>query len=546
MPDFTESLQGRDLGHLRIIAHFWGIELAEQEIDSAVLCLKHNLLEESVLKEMVSSLGAEAKAALDELCQHSGRLPWAQFSRTYGEIREMGPAKRDRERPYEFPVSAVEGLWYRGLVARAFFDTPSGPEEFAYIPEDLLALLPLTPPIASPMLGRPASIADYAQTFPADDRILDHACTYLAALRVGITLPGKFPGLAGEELTKECMRAFLHTAGLLDESGILASEPVRLFLEARRGEALSLLFQAWKQSATINELRMLPELIMEGRWENDPLLTRQMMLGWVDVITKATWWDLGSFISAIKQRYPDFQRPAGDYASWFINDTIRGSYLSGFEHWDEVDGRLIRYMITGPLHWLGILDLACPRDSQTVTAFRLSGWSRALLNGEPLKRLPPENDPLAVRSDARISARRLTPRHVRYQLARFCEWGKETPDEYQFRVTPASLGQARQQGLKVRQLITLLNRYARAVPPSLINALERWDKQGSEARLEKMVILRVSSEEILQALRKSPASRFLGEPLGPATVSIKPGAVDKVLGALAELGYLGEVRGELD
>ena len=32
MPDLTESLQGRDLGHLRIIAELWGSELEEQEI----------------------------------------------------------------------------------------------------------------------------------------------------------------------------------------------------------------------------------------------------------------------------------------------------------------------------------------------------------------------------------------------------------------------------------------------------------------------------------------------------------------------------------
>jgi hypothetical protein len=151
-----------------------------------------------------------------------------------------------------------------------------------------------------------------------------------------------------------------------------------------------------------------------------------------------------------------------------------------------------------------------------------------------------------ARSDARLGARRMVPRSIRYQLARFCEWEKETPDEYRYRISPVSLVRARQQGLKVTQLVAMLNRYAQAVPPSLIKALERWDKHGSEARLEKMVVLRVSSDEILQALRKSRASRYLGEPLGSASIAIKPGAVDKVLAVLAELGYLGEIRGTAD
>jgi hypothetical protein len=92
----------------------------------------------------------------------------------------------------------------------------------------------------------------------------------------------------------------------------------------------------------------------------------------------------------------------------------------------------------------------------------------------------------------------------------------------------------------------LLNRYAKAVPPNLIKALERWEKQGNEFRLEKMLVLRVTSEEILQVLRQSRASRFLGEPLGPTTIAIKPGAVEKVLNALAEAGYLGEFRVDSD
>jgi hypothetical protein len=54
------------------------------------------------------------------------------------------------------------------------------------------------------------------------------------------------------------------------------------------------------------------------------------------------------------------------------------------------------------------------------------------------------------------------------------------------------------------------------------------------------------SAEVLQALRKSRASRYLGEPIGPAAITIKSGASQKVLAALAELGYLGEIRGEDD
>jgi len=544
MPSLSESLQGRDLGHLRIIAEQWGIKLDEQDARTALIYLTSIILGSSRVDDLVNNLAPFEKEALVDLIHHSGKLPWAQFTRLYGELREMGVAKRDREQPYKQPISAIEALWYRGVLAKAFFDTPTGPEEFAYIPDDLLAQIHLAGDRDTQRMGRQASSAEYAQVSLANDRILDHAATLLVTLRMGISLPSPVFTQLGEELTPEMLKSILAGSGIIGETGLPVQKPVRVFLEASRAEALVGLVQSWKQNKQFDELRLLPNLRMEGNWENEPVRVRHAVLSFLSGIPAETWWSLSSFIAAIKIRNPDFQRPAGDYDSWFIYDTKSGEYLRGFEQWEAVDGRLIRFILTGPLYWLGILDLACTETSKEVTAFRLSRWSKALLKGEQPKGMPVEDEPLVVRSDARISARRLVPRRVRYQLARFCEWGKESPEEYQYLISSASLTNARKQGLTVIQLLALLNRYAKAIPPSLVKALDRWDKTGSDARLEKLVILRVTTIEVLQALRNSRASRFLGEPLGPTTIVIKPGATQKVLGALAELGYLGEIREE--
>jgi hypothetical protein len=45
-------------------------------------------------------------------------------------------------------------------------------------------------------------------------------------------------------------------------------------------------------------------------------------------------------------------------------------------------------------------------------------------------------------------------------------------------------------------------------------------------------------------MRKSRASKFLGEALSPTTVIVKGGAVQKVMEALAELGLLTEVSAD--
>jgi hypothetical protein len=104
------------------------------------------------------------------------------------------------------------------------------------------------------------------------------------------------------------------------------------------------------------------------------------------------------------------------------------------------------------------------------------------------------------------------------------------------------LTKAKEQGLKVEHLLALLTKHTDAgIPPSLLKALKRWEVNGTEARVQTQVILKVSKPEVLEEMRKSKAAKFLGEVLSPTTVVVKSGAIQKVMEALTELGLLTEV-----
>lgn len=548
MPDLNKSLQNQDISHLQIVAGLWGVVLEDKDPRQALQQLVPALLNAQKIDEMVASLPEEARLALDDLVSRDGKLPWSLFVRRHGELREMGPGRRDREQPHLRPISATEMLWYRAFIARAFFDTSDGPLEHAYIPSDLLVLLP-QPEVPANQLGRAATPGERRAVSHANDRILDHACTLLAALRVEFS-PEKIYSLSHAwqtsyavspyPLSPVALHSLLEAAGLLDKNGIPNPETTRYLLELPRAKALAQLTRLWMHSQSFNELRLMPGFILEGEWQNDPLKARYAVLDFLSKIPAGKWWSLNAFIEAIRQIQPDFQRPAGDYDSWYIRRQGTGEFLRGFDRWGEVDGELVRYLITGPLHWLGIIELAAPAADAAPEAFRFSSWSQALLNGAPPEGLQNEDETFLISSDARIRVPRLVPRTARYQLARFSEWESENEDAYLYRLTPASLEHARDQGLRVIHLLTLLRRYALAVPPSLEQALERWQKAGSEVRLDRVIVLRVKNPEMLQALRLSRAARFLGEPLGPTAIIVNAGAGDKVLAILAEMGYLGE------
>jgi len=542
MPDLIHSLQTYDLGHLRIVAELWGLELVSPDLQAALQELAFGLLDGQLVIEIIDTLPAEAKKALNGLLAEKGRIPWQDFSRRFGELRDAGSGRRDREKVYLQPVSATELLYYRALLGRAFFETPSGPQEFAYIPDDLLLILPPKDATENHVPGRLASPLERSHPIPSSDLILDDACTLLAAMRMGWQV---LPDTVALTVPETVLREFLLAAKLInapkepDTKPALQLEAVKNFLEQDRAEALTSLVHAWLDSANFNELRLVPGLVCEGTWSNDAHATRHFILGLLNRIPPCKWWSLTSFVRMIRETYPDFERPAGDYDSWLIRRENDNAFMHGFAHWEDVEGALIRYMVTGPLHWLGIVDLSSAETGGIAIAFRLTNWSIDLLKGHPPKGLQNEDGKLHAAANGRISIPANLPRPVRYQVARFSEWESPKKDEYRYRLTPASLKNALKQGLKISHLLSLLNKYAAApLPPPFVRALNRWELNGTEARLEQPVVLRLSRPELLEELRNSQAGRFLGEVLGPTTVVVKPGAQTKILAALGELGLL--------
>lgn len=533
MPDLFHSLRSCDLGHLRIVAELWGLDLRAEDTQEAAHELAAALLNPGLRREVIAALPPEAASALDGLARAGGKIPWAGFARQFGDVREMGASRRDRERPYLKPASPSETLFYRGLLARAFFDTENGPQEFAYVPDDLLALIKSEADLRRPEqpaphepLGRRATPAERRQVIAANDRILDEATTFLAALRAAVTPPPD----AG-------LRDLLETAALT-RNGELQAAATKAFLEAPRAQAMKGLVEAWGASTLFNELRLLPGIVCEGEWRNDPLAARRFLLGVLAEIPGGTWWSLASLVEALKTRSPDFQRPAGDYDSWFIKDSD-GNYLRGYDTWDRVDGALIRFIISDVMFRLGLVDLAAAEGAYP-TAFRV--WAAQPEPADYAARFTAVEDArLKVNARGTVAVPRLAPRAVRYQLARFCEWEGEKDDVFRYRITPRSLTQAGRQGLKPEHLLVLLARHGDAgIPPALVKALKRWEAHGTEARSETQTVLRVARPEILEQLRKTRAARYLGEPLGPTSVIIKHGALQKVAEAMTELGVLME------
>jgi hypothetical protein len=568
MRSLDASLSSHPLAMLRGIAELRGVPLATNSRAEAAAQLAAILAESEATERILAGCSPAAQAAWAALCGAGGRMKLPAFVRSYGPFRPIGPGRLERETVWRQPESPAEELWFLGLIFRAFTDPGDGLVETVYIPDELM------PSSAAALAARTAiQLAAPAPTkAPVHPRhalnsLAVDACALLAALRVGpVRLeadgwPSVRDGVRLQEglLIQDATRLDLLVALALQcgwavrERGRLALDPQRpaAWLKSTHWEQMTTLFHAWRDSddrppaaAGWNDLLHTPGLRAEGSVRNDPLRPRKAVLDAVRSLEVGTWVAVPDFAAWIKALDPDFQRPDGDYQSWYLRDAESGRYLSGFESWEQVEGRLIRFLITGPLFWLGAVALG-PSDGGQAEAFRPTAAGMAWLN-ESTPEEPPRPARVTVHDDFTISAPLWTPLNDRYRLLRFTEPamdGYRLGQPTRHRITRGSLAGARAAGLTTDGIQQYLRRASgNPLPARVAASLTRWGEHGGSVRISRGAVLRVEDADTLAKLRSDPVvAPLLGDLISAQAVLVSEAHLPKLLKILEELGYTAKV-----
>lgn len=536
MPGLNYLLKGSDADLLEAFAQAWGLEdLSSPGITER---LQASMQGKESLNEVISTLSDPAQKALMVLASKKGRMNWTDFTRLYGEVRVMGAYRREKEKQARHPQSTAEILWYRGLIGRAFFQSKPEAREFAYIPDEILAHLVNLYIDEDVLPGLPAASNEITFKVKSSDRILQDTCTLLSEFRSGRIVKS----MGENSIPVPFLLQLLTTSALLDDQGHPISDAVKEFLEAPPARALQFLFNHWRKSQTLTDLEFVPDLVIESLPGCQPNEARNSIIEHL-MRLPASWWNLESFVEYFHQVKPDFQRAAGDFDSWFIKSKAGGEYLRGFDSWKRVDGALIRFLVIGPLYWLGIIELASAAPNESIKSFRLSPISNALLNSKDFS-LPAEDARVTVRSNGLIHFPARSSRAARYIVSRFCEWEPSASGGYDYRISTRSLSTAISQGLKIQHLLWILDESSQnTIPPTLKTALEKWERLGPQAEIHHAVILHISRPELLDHLKKS--GRFIKKVIGPETIEITTGSEKQVAQELLEIGYLVDFQSDV-
>lgn len=513
MPTAAQMLAGYPDIMLQVLAELRGAlidgaDTREQAVELLAAQLTDPTSVQMAYQDMLD-YAPQAEEAINLLLREHGELAEAQFSREYGAIRQMGPAKLERESPWLYPESIAELLYYNGLIGRGFKGAGQSAHTYIYLPSDITPWLPHPQselPVGLPI--KPVAPPPAARTLPADDAFLLDAGTLLGFLyndRLRITNKGPHPEDV-DRLVKRLQLPFgsgdadlnlrlallLHLANRLGwlrrdgETVQLTQNPVTAFLERTRTEQRRLLFDAWRCSPDWNDLCRTPELecVEAGLWQNDPLQTRENIVRLLAHLQPGAWYAQSDLLDVIRSTEPDFQRPTGDYDTWYIRSSITQEFHKGFEQWDAVEGALLRFMIRGPLSWLSVLDLAEPSTGSNFL-LSLSAWGAQWLGHDVPAPDEHIHNHVSVTEDFLVTMEPGVSLADRFRVERFAQWQQSYPT-FVYQITQRTLRRATERGINGARIARFLRDRCRTAAPRVLAAIEHFD--GAPQAIKKDVV----------------------------------------------------------
>jgi hypothetical protein len=561
MRTLRQSLIDYELGLLKAIASRRAVHLESHSKNDIINQLVEVLLSPVNNALTLDSLSRDERTALGFIVNQGGQVDAPRFIRQYGQIRPMGPARLEREEPWRSPVNPAEGLWYLGLIFKAFQVSDGEGREIFYIPSDLINLIKpaFNHGFSSASFSLP-TMSEPAHVIPSGNRLRENFFSLLVYLQthpIRFSPDATIPDRDTEKLTS-CLlpvaqpvvtelSLLLHIgqrANLLTPAHgkLRPNRPVvRDWLLSSSAHQVWMLQTAWRADPTWNDLWQVPGLQPQPTgWENSPLRARSGILSFLERLPANTWFLIDNLVTAIKQVDPDFQRPDGNYNNWYIQNK-EGYPLMGFEYWDEVEGALIRYILTEILYALSVLDLGSDDPASPPVSFRITETGH-----EFLQSTAPANHPHRPTNVLRVDNTlqiRITPDvslFDRFQVARFAQLDKREDNRVYYKITQSSVNRALKNGVTHDQIMAFLTRATNnQIPLKVVETLREWGTRFGTARLEQVTILRLSDPQVLIELRQQPElARLLGDVVGPTTVLIPSKHVSTVRKILRELGYI--------
>src|SRR6266702_1566815 len=372
------------------------------------------------------------------------------------------------------------------------------------------------PLVNSRLLSRPALRQVVDQLSPAGTSLIEH-----------IRTEADVPHLL-------FIRLLLMNLGLLSERrGTLYTMPADSFFSLPLLERARRCYRLWLDSAFWNELDNIPDVVMRpGPAPLDPaheevIRSRKQVMERLLAEQVGVWHEFPTFIARTRLYTPYllFPRQNGTRAerytvgnnpySWDFR--LRRGWLTPREGWYLVEGGFIRSLISGPLYWMGLVNV----DSQDPPdAFRLVPDVQHITSETLLNIQEPSWGRLVVQPNFELIALAPVSEALLLNLDRFAERIR-LEHIAQYRLTKASVTRSIQAGLRAETIQQILEQAAGGpIPQNVQYSLVEWERQARRIELWRSVsLLEVDDAALLDQLLADAETRNLfGRRLAPSLV----------------------------
>ncbi len=350
------------------------------------------------------------------------------------------------------------------------------------------------------------------------------------------------------------LRLLLMKLNLLSErQGSLYTLNAEAFFASTLFERAHRCYAIWQDTPFWNEMLYLPDInVRPGPSPLDPpheetMRSRHAVIERIEHERLNEWHDLATFIARTKLYAPYllFPRQYGPRAERYMSSSnpygwdfrLRRGWLTHREGWHMVEGGFIRTVITGPLRWLGVVEVD---NDATPTTFRLTSGALFLLGNTPPTDDEIPTGRLIVQPNFELVALAPTSEALLVKLDRFAE-RVSLEHIAQYRITKASVTRAIQAGLHAEDIKTILQQASGGdVPQNVHYSLIEWERQARRIEMWRDgCLLEVDESSLLDELFAHEQTRpLLGRRLAPCLVEVLPQQLPAIQTFLWQRDYL--------
>lgn len=490
-------------GSLRRIAEAHGLALDEAATrPELVERVAGRLLDGDYVADRLRRLSAEQRQALAAARAAGGELRGLLLARSLGSD----------------DAEAARVLVEQGLLFRAFAATGPHRGEIFTLPDELFPLvgeaegaralvgleaIPEATPPASPRrratdpLFSLFALASFLQRDqPASRRAASDAGALSARFRREVEGWSVEPGGWDWQERWSFLRHLSAATGLLRGRRGPDGEPARIQARAfvDRAALVRRLWTAYLQTREWSEVARagIPHGEELGQ-QVDPPSARAALLGALRNLPPGRWVRCEEVVTAMERITPGFLREQLDARSAALINPASGVPLFREGSWREVEGVYLRFLLLGPLYWLGVIG-----TDEEGNLVRVTAAGAALLRDAPLEERATES--CVWQSDDRLAAPARADLASLLRAERFLRLVRRGPVSV-YALDAERVAATLQAGGSAAAIRSLLVSLTASDPPEAIQErLRHWESAAGALHLRPAVLLEGTSRDLLDTV----------------------------------------------